>query len=656
MRSSRAPCGARLGRRFLFRSARDRASALDAVDNRAVVGSPKGEAMTRAELPVDLSSESLLELDDSGSTVRALREVIFGAHTDLHLRVRDIVAGLGDLPRSGLTFAQQTKAAPDLLRAVIAALGRPASDIATDTQLRGALCDWAQVAAPRLLLVLTGHFDLAIGAILAHGNGSPYQQECLADLDSGAAMGVLALTELGGTNGADQQTIAEWDPVSKGFWLTTPSPEAAKFMPNVGDDGVPKTVVVTARLMIEGRDEGVLPFLLRMRTSDGLAAGVEVVTLPDKASAPMDHAMLRFDRVWLPREALLGGEWARFDENGRFHCVLPPRRRFHRAIAVLDNGRLDLATAAIASARAGLSGLVNYSRQRRPGSGTRMSDRDAVRRDLVSALVSVYATSALGQQIRDMRATADEPDQRLWSALAKPLLTHAADNALRICRQRAAAQGALRVNHLVDWLGNLEAIITAEGENQILLVMAGLSPGLTELRLPNTPAQLPWYLDLLVDREHALAGAVEDGRYRSAGVVLGRDSAAIELAATTGDRLATTALVIAAARTVDPAARRLIESTAAAYALGRVDAHGAWYTARGSMSSELAARVETQLQRHYAELAGHLPGMVEAFAIPALPGPIFATDNTGGSRKIGDRPAAYVERWMEYAGWTGRWS
>ncbi len=621
--------------------------------------------MTRADIPVDLFSESERPQHDSNSIVHALRKVIFGAHTDLHIRVRDIVTELGDVPRSGLTYTEETQAAPHLLRRAIAALGRPGREIATDTHLRGALCDWAQVSAPRLLLVLTGHFDLAIGAILAHGNGSGYQQECLAELDSGAALGVLALTELGGTNGADQQTLAEWDPVSGGFWLTTPSPEAVKFMPNVASEGVPKIVVVTARLMVAGQDEGVLPFLLRLRTSTGLARGVEVAPM-HKVSAPMDHAMIKFDRVWLPREALLGGNWARFGEDGRFMCALPRRQRFHHAIAVLDNGRLDLATAAIASARAALAGLVNYSRQRRPGSNDlaagqsrkAMADRDQVRLDFVSALAAVYATSALGQQIRDMRAAAATTDaeQRLWSALAKPLLSGTAADVLAMCRQRAAAQGALRLNHLVDWIGNLEAIITAEGENQIMLVFAGLAGGLTDLRLPGTPARRPWFLDMLAAREHTLAVALRNGDYQSTGVVLGRDSAAIELATATEERLATTALVIAASRTDDPDARRLIETTAAAYALGRINAHGAWYTAHQTLSPLRANEIAAQLRHHYAVLADELPIMVQAFDIPALPGPIFASDNSADTTTDIGRPAAYISRWMEYAGWRGPWS
>ncbi|WP_194837569.1 acyl-CoA dehydrogenase family protein [Nocardia sp. XZ_19_369] len=605
--------------------------------------------MTIADFPAQSATELSLAATESTSTrvtVEGLQTVIFGPHSALYARVRDVVVALADLPGSERTYREETELAPDLLRAAIAGLGRPGHEIAADTWLRGALCDWAQVASPRLLLVLTGHFDLAIGAILALGNGSEYQQRCLAELDTGAALGVLALTELGGTNGADQQTRATWDSATGGFVLTTPSAQSAKFMPNVADSRTPKIAVVTARLIVDGRDEGVLPFLVWLRTADGAVAdGVEIVRLPDKPGAPMDHAMIRFrdkdnDRVWLPREALLGGTWARMSEDGRLHCELEPRQRFHAAISVLGNGRLDLATAAIASARAAIAGLANYSRQRQPGD-KRMSERDAVQLDLVRTLPATYAATVLGRRVRQMRAESVEPDavQSLWSMLVKPLLSNAAKQVLSVMRERAAAQGAFRANYLVDWIENLEAIITAEGENQIMQVTAGKSKlDLTALQLPDTPALLPWYLKLLIKREDVIAVALRSRCYEPAGVVLGRDSAAIELASATAERLAATALLAEAAAATDPVAKGLIESMAAAYALGCIEARGNWYNAQQLLSPRMAGTVMHELVGQYRILVGGAPLLIEAFNTPHLSGaPMFAAD--------------YIEAWKAYAGW-----
>lgn len=583
-------------------------------------------------------------------TVHALRSVILGHDYALHERVREVVVGLGDVPQSQLTYQQQAGVAPALLQSAIAQLGGSAADIARDAHLRGVLCDWSAIAAPRLLTVFTGHFDLALGAILSLGNGSRYQQACLAELDSGAAVGVLLLTELGGTNGADHQTVARWDAAADGYWVRTPSISATKFMPNVADEAVPKTVVVTARLINGDRDEGVFPFLLRLRHPAGVADGVEILPLPDKSGAPMDHAMIRFDEVFVPRDGLLGGDWAYFDSDGRFECQVPVRHRFHRAIGVLDSGRLDLGNASMASARAAVAGLVNYSHQRRPGGrGLRMADRDAVQRDLVTALASVYAGSVLGRRLRELRAKAgdDDPVQALWSAIAKPGLSETAQRVLLTCRERAAAQGILRNNYIADWISNTDGIITAEGENQILRKTAGRTArqaivgglDLTDMILPGTPPRQPWFIEMLAMREAGIARGLRAGTYESADDSFGADSAAIDLATASFERLAATALSSARLGIGNSHAKHLLDSVAAVYALDRVRAHAGWYAARGEYNPRRAAAVSAELHRHRAELVEQVPNLVAAFDIPILAGaPLFAPD--------------YLGAWGEWAGWT----
>ncbi|WP_225730997.1 MULTISPECIES: acyl-CoA dehydrogenase family protein [unclassified Nocardia] len=583
----------------------------------------------------------------SGSVADSLRHTIFGDEHAVSLLVRDAVVGLGDIPQSGLTYAQEADKSLALLRRIIVELGGSACEIAADTQLRGALCDWAAIAAPRLLPVLTGHFDLAIGAILRLGNGSDYQQELLAELDTGAALGALLLTELGGTNGPDQQTLAEWDDAIGCFRLSTPSAAAAKFMPNVATG--PRTVVVTARTMIHGQDEGVLPFLFRLRDENGLAAGVHIAALPDKAWAPMDHAAIRFDNTVVSRDALLGGEWAQIDTDGNLDCELGKRQRFHRAIGALQSGRVDLANASVASARAGLAALSNYARQRLPAGGILMAERDAVQRALVSGLANIYAMSALGAEVRDRLADDDDPGRiGVWAMLTKPLLTTTAHSVLMTCRHRAAAQGALRTNYLVDWIGNLEGALTAEGETEVLQVAAGRLPrqvalgsahpalDISRLRVRDTPAEVPWWSQLLSNRESALALAAKENRFDGIGA-LGPDSGAVEMATATAERLAVDALTTAAHRSTDPAARALLTDLAAVYALERIEARARWYTANGQMTPATATEVDDELTRRRRALVDHIPELVAAFDIPYLPAPILSSD--------------YLAAWQHYIGW-----
>ncbi len=583
------------------------------------------------------------------STTAALRAAVLGGPPPLRDRVRAAVVGLGDGPCTGVTSAREADRGPGLLRAVIAELGGSAAAIAADPLVRGQLCEWAAVAAPHLIPVLTGHLDLTVGAIAALGNGSAYQGALAAELDDGRALGVLALTELGGTNGADQRTTATWDGTRDGFVLDSPTVGSWKFMPNVASASA-RVGVVTARLIVDGADEGVLPFLLRFRHPDGSPVpGLGVRALPDKSWAPMDHAMMRFDRVFVPRAALLGGDWAVMSPAGRLDCDLAPRARWHRAIGMLGEGRLDLAQAASAAARAGLAVLHRYSSTRKPGALV-MAERGTVRRDVVSALAAVTATSVLGRRLRELRAggAAGEPAHAVWSMLAKPLLAHTAHDVLTTCRRRGAAQAALRVNRIGDWLGVVEGIITAEGESQVLLKQAGslVAAGhdITALRLPHQPPERPGYLGMLTERELALATGVRDGDHRAAGTAIDADTAAIELATATGERLATEAVLASAAasrRGGDTIAGAVLESVAAVYALERIHARGGWYAARGQLSPDRAGRVEAELLRHRGVLADHRDRLIDAFDIPLddLDAPMASPDYLGWWRDWAEGPA-----------------
>ncbi|WP_227999091.1 hypothetical protein [Nocardia australiensis] len=577
------------------------------------------------------------------ATVTALRESIYGPHLATHRKAREIILRLGDVPQDDLTDAQEAGIGPSLLRAVIGEVGIPAREIAADTHLRGALGDWAAVAAPHLLTVWTGHHDLAIGALLAHGTGAPYQRQCLAELDSGAAVGVLALTELGGTNGADQQCLAVWDPAADGYWLSNPTLGSVKFPPNIADSTVPKIVVFSARLIFEGRDQGVFLFLTRLRTTEGLADGVAVGKVSSKLGAAMDHGWAVTDPLFVPRDGLLAGEWATVTDDGEFVCeVLPQRQRFHRSITPLNGGRLDLATANIAAARGGAAGLENYCRQRPHG------DSDALQRDLVTAAAHIYAGSVLGRMVRELST---DPEQQsrlpLWLMVVKPLLTTIAEDALRTCSARTGAQGHLRCNYYPDWIANAANSKTAEGDTQVLEKAAGRThKALATLILPGTPDTLPWWLDMIITRCDTLATDLypatgiepSDAEYEPEGTALGIDSTRVDLARATGARLTATAALIAAESCTDPDAAILARAAAAVVALTYLDTHGNWYTAHNLQSARRAGEIHTELRCHRLILAENLTTFTAAFDIPQLPGaPIFAPD--------------YLQAWSERSGW-----
>ncbi|WP_433621005.1 hypothetical protein [Nocardia sp. CA-120079] len=576
--------------------------------------------------------------------VEALRTALFGPDTVQRAWVRDAVRAVEDLPVSGLTYNEHAARGPVLLRSAIEKLGVPVRDLAADPQLRGAFCDESAVSATHVLPLLTGDIDLVAHAILTLGTGTPYQQKCLADLDTGAAVGVLSLTELGGTNGADHRNLAVWDSTTNGCWMRTPDLLAAYSMPNLADRDVPNIVVAIARLYVHGHDEGVFAFLLRFRTADGLAAGVDLKPLPDKDFSPMAHAIIRFRDCWVPKDALLAGDWARFTEVGSFECdIVDPRERFHRTISALGDGRLDLANASVASARAALHGLDNFARQRRPGA-TVMADRDAVQDNLATGLAAVYCASILGRYLRDMRAvtTNSDPAMGLWSMLAKTTLTQLAERVLLMCRMRTASHGATVLSRLGAWHENIFGAMVAEGETQVLQIKAGKALlDIATPQLPGTPDDLPWPVKLLVRRERAIAEGLRRGDLTAAGPVVGPGTAAIALTVAAGDRAVAIAPIIAASAITEPLAKHLLITVGETFALGLIYyLYSGWYNTHPVQGwNEHNASIEEALATRQRFLIDHIPDLCAALDVPDLPGSPLSGDN-------------YLAPYEELTGWT----
>jgi acyl-CoA oxidase len=572
---------------------------------------------------------------------RALRHVVFGDHYDEQLRVRDAISALNDIPESHTTYTEQARKGYELLRATVKQLGGSSRRLAADHQTLAAVFDWSAVFAPRLLPILSGHFTLTIGAIERLGTGTEYQRQCLDELDTTAAVGVMLLTELGyGTNVLDQQTRAEWHPNGRYFTLSTPSGDACKWMPNVADPDVAKTTIITARLIVDGRDEGVFPFLVRLRTKEGLARGVDVVPLPDKGYAPMDNAMIRFSDVVIPEDALLCGEFARMNDDGSFTCDLDLRERFHRSIGQLQSGRILLAAATVASARASLALTLRYAQQRLTSGNVLMSARDGVLRDLISSMSRIYAITAFANDVRARFANpdADPSDRALRAMLAKPLLSYTAHDVLQTCRQRLGAQGMFRDNLITDYIGNAQGVITAEGENQSLQVATGRLLGRVDsslLQIAGKSDESHWWIAMLCERESVITAAGRQGKHSGVGAI-GPDSFAIVLASATAERLAAQSLTAAAVSDPDPDARAVIENLAAVYGLERVQANAGWYTAAGLLTPERAVQAEAELTIRYTALIPHLSTMADAFNIPDLNAPI--NDD-------------YISAWLEFASW-----
>jgi acyl-CoA oxidase len=167
--------------------------------------------------------------------------------------------------------------------------------------------------------VLSIHYCLAAGWIVARGENRPELDPFLAELEQMDACGVFLARELGyGDDIASLETEAVYRPESREFVLTSPHPRAYKLIPNLGS-ALPKLAVVMARLTSLGKDRGLFPFIVRVRGRDGAPCkGIRIVPLTERPAHGVTEAVTRFEGVRIPKAQLLAGSDSALRDDGSF--------------------------------------------------------------------------------------------------------------------------------------------------------------------------------------------------------------------------------------------------------------------------------------------------------------------------------------------------
>lgn len=132
--------------------------------------------------------------------------------------------------------------------------------------------------------------------------------------------GCFAMTELGhGSNVAEMQTRATYNPERQTFTLNTPDLKATKWWIG-GAAHSANHAVVYARLISKGKDYGVKPFVVQLRDSDfNLLPGVSIGDIGSKMGRDaIDNGWIQFHNVEIPREFFLQ-RFTKVDPDGTVH-------------------------------------------------------------------------------------------------------------------------------------------------------------------------------------------------------------------------------------------------------------------------------------------------------------------------------------------------
>lgn len=563
-----------------------------------------------------------------------------GLPTDVLNRIKDILRMPLFDRHAERTSEEAAALAYERATFVARELGLLASELMKDPKSLYALHEWLSVSDGTACTILSIHYCLAMGSIIMHGQGRRELQPLLEELERLDTIGVFLATELGyGNNVASLETRATYDRSAKHFVLCSPSARSMKFMPNTAHP-VPKLGVVMARLFSQEKDCGVFPFVVRIRDDAGQPCpGVHILPLPEKPGYPLDNAMTRFDRVLIPKAHLLTGPDSTLDEDGTFASRVPNRhRRFLNAMDRVQTGRVCFTSGAVAVLRAATWIAIRYTSQRltfapKKRGATLLSHRN-VQRDVIGSLAACYALTFAVRQTQAQfasRTLDSEAESFLRVAIIKAVASEESAQFLWRLRERCGAAGLFGENRISEYLAQIQGVITAEGDNEMMFLKVARQlcalPPAPPAHLTVDAAEGPLDLDILVELlQYRVARLIQDLRAtRKSGLkeeaepgslfqAYNRNiNALIELARSYGQSLIAASFLAVVRRGHPDEVEYPLKLLLALWCSRLVERHVGWYWAEGCLTVRTGKRLSRVQDELCEKLEPYLPLLSDAF-------------------------------------------
>jgi len=508
-------------------------------------------------------------------------------------------------------------------------------------------------------------FGLFGGSILQLGT-ERHHERYLRAVGSLELPGCYAMTEVDhGSNVRALETTATYDPGADELVVHTPHAGAAKeYIGNAALHG--RLAVVFARLVVADEDHGVHAVLVPLRDESGRTLpGIRIEDCGLKEGLNgVDNGTIWFDRVRVPRDALLD-RFAQIDEDGRYRSGIPsPGRRFFRMLRTLVMGRVSIATAAVSATKVGLTIGIRYAASRPqfgPDSGSErpILDYPLLQRALMPRLATTYAlhfaVRGLHGDLEDP-ARSDSPELEVAAAGLKAYASEHCVDTLQACREACGGWGYLSESRFDALKADTDVFTTFEGANAVLyqLVSKGLLSRFRDEMGDLTLRRAVQYLaeraetaiaqlnpvatrrtddSHLLDPEfhHAALAYREERLLRSAAQRIrarlddGMDSFEavtevqahlVALARAHVERILLDGLHDAVARAPTPALSEGLGTVSALYALSRIEQDRGWYLESGYLEGNKARAIRAAVTRLCAEVRELSAALVEGLGVP----------------------------------------
>jgi acyl-CoA oxidase len=337
------------------------------------------------------------------------------------------------------------------------------------------------------LLVKFGvQFGLWGGAIQQLGT-RVHHERYLRPTASLELTGCFAMTETGhGSNVQQLGTTATYDPDAGEFVIDTPTDEARKdYIGNAACHA--RMAAVFAQLIVAGESHGVHVLVVPIRDENGnVHDGVRIEDCGEKMGLNgVDNGRIWFDRVRVPRDALLN-RYGGVSTDGAYESPIEnPNKRFFTMLGALIQGRVCISGASISAAKTALTIAVRYGLRRTqfgPPDEPEVAllDYRTHQRRLMPLLAKTYALHFAQAELLESfheRQTSGEPperEQRRLESLAAGLKATSswhATETIQTARECCGGAGYLSVNRFAALKADTDVFTTFEGDNTVLMML-----------------------------------------------------------------------------------------------------------------------------------------------------------------------------------------
>ncbi|MEQ9441261.1 MAG: acyl-CoA dehydrogenase [Cyclobacteriaceae bacterium] len=478
--------------------------------------------------------------------------------------------------------------------------------------------------------------------------------------------GCFAMTETGhGSNVKGLETTATYDQQEGMITIHTPHERAGKeYIGNAALHGQMATVF--AKLVIEGTDYGVNAFIVPLRDQQGeLLSGIRIEDNGHKMGLNgVDNGRIWFDRVKIPRDAMLD-KYASIDDEGKFNSpISSDSRRFFTMLGTLVGGRVGIARSALSAAKSGLTIAIRYAGQRRqfgPENGQEvpiLNYRTHQRRllpRLANAYAGHFALRYLTRRFLD-RTEADMKEVEALAAGLKAWSTWNTTHTLQECREALGGKGYLSENRIDRLKNDTDIYTTFEGDNTVLMQLVAKSR-LAEFKKAFADINFFGMVNYIADkarinlaeknpiairetsRDHLLDPTFHTKafQYREARILKsaatrfkyyldeGMDSFdafnqtqyhMLQVGYAYMERVILEQFLEGIQQVEDEASREVLTQVCQLFALSQIEQHKGWYLENGYMEGIKTKAIRREINQLCWELRKEAAGLVEAFGIP----------------------------------------